>query len=251
MVKKKSNKKSKKKISKKINKSQKKSSKKTTKSSKKMKKKSTTRRTKPSKNPYISDENAFDLLKKARISTPNQIFCKKEKDLEQIEKKIGYPCVLKVSGKAISSRMEVKGIKKASDYNHATKFFKDLKKTKGVDKIIIQEHVEGAELIVTSSVNKDFGYVISIGIGGNYGKIANGVSFRIAPIEKDEVRKMLSELKAWAVIKSSTRVNIEKLSEEIMKISRYAIKNKINQIKIDPLICNKDNCFAVDAKIIL
>jgi len=230
-----------------------KKSKKRVKRSKKSKKskKKTVKRPKPVKNPYILDEKAFEILKKAKLHIPKQIFCRKEKELMLIEKKVGYPCFLKISGKSIIKRSETNAMRKSNNYDHAVKFFKDIKKVKGADKVLIQEYIEGAELIIAISRNEDFGYVISVGIGGEYGKISKDVSFRIAPVDKNEIKKMFSELKAWGIIKSARRLNAEKLSEEVLKLSRFAINNKLTEIKIDPLICGKENCFVLDAKIIL
>jgi acyl-CoA synthetase (NDP forming) len=232
-------------------KSQKKKAKKKKPVKKKSTKKSSPKRAKPVKSPYIPEERAFDILKKSKIHIPAQIICKKEKELTNIEKKVGYPCIMKALGKNIANKSEINGIKKISDYNHAIKAFKELKKMRAVEKVLIQEKVDGAEIIVNISKNENFGYVASVGIGGEYAKIIKDASFRVIPATKDEIKSMLSELKAWNAVKMTNRISIDQLSEEILKIGKFSMNKKIKQLKIDPLICKKDNFIAVDVKLIL
>jgi acyl-CoA synthetase (NDP forming) len=207
------------------------------------------RRTAKEKSPYINEEKAFTILKNSKIPTPSYMFITKETDLSNIEKKIGYPCLIKSIGKSIIRKSDVNGVKTADNYDKALKIFKEMKKTRGVDKILIQEQVKGEELIITASKNPNFGHVISIAIGGKYAKFVKQISVRILPTSQKEIKKMLHELSGWSIIKSASRINENALSEEILKIGKATIKKDLNEMIIDPLMCKKDNFFAVDVKI--
>ena len=63
---------------------------------------------KPSFN-KMPDEKAFDILKRFRIKVPVYAFCKNEKQLEIALKKVGFPCVMKVSGN-ILHKTDVNGV---------------------------------------------------------------------------------------------------------------------------------------------
>jgi acyl-CoA synthetase (NDP forming) len=216
---------------------------------KKTTKKSSKKRVSKEKSPYIHEEKAFEILKSSKIPTPKHIFITKETDLSLIEKKIGYPCILKSVGKSIMKKTDINGVKTADNHDKALIIFKEMKKTRGIDKILIQEQVKGEELIITASKNQNFGYVISTAIGGKYAKFVKQVVVRILPTSQNEIKKMLHELSGWDVIKSSGRINEGALSEEILKIGKMAIKKDLIQVSIDPLMCKKDQFFAVDVKI--
>ena len=58
----------------------------------------------------IDDKKAYELVKSVRVPVVKYFFCKKEKELPGILKKIGYPCVMKVSGREIVHKTDIDGV---------------------------------------------------------------------------------------------------------------------------------------------
>ena len=84
----------------------------------------------------MPDERAFDLLKRYRIPTVIQAFCKNEKDLPECFKKINFPCVMKVSGNRIIHKTEFNGIRtNIQNLEQAMQTFRELMKIKNAEKV--------------------------------------------------------------------------------------------------------------------
>ena len=201
----------------------------------------------------IDDEKAFNILKKYKIPYAKYVVVKNEKKLSDV-KKIKFPLVAKAIGSKIIHKTEIKGvIKNINSEQEVTSAFKNLKRIKKCEKVMFQEQKEGIELIIGSKHDDVFGYIVSVGMGGIYTEIFKDVSFRICPISTKDAEKMLTELKGYDILKgyrNKKGINIEKVREIIFKVSKLSVKEKISEMDINPLICNEDNCWAVDVRIL-
>ena len=61
--------------------------------------------------------------------------------------------------------------------------------------VIIEEMVEGEEVIVGVTCDPQFGPFITFGLGGLYVEVLKDVSHRLAPITVAEAKQMISEVK--------------------------------------------------------
>jgi acyl-CoA synthetase (NDP forming) len=134
--------------------------------------------------------------------------------------------------------------------------FNRFSKMDGFIGLFVEEMVEGTELIIGSKIDRQFGPVILLGIGGIGVEIYSDTAIRMAPIEKKDVILMIDELKAKRIIegfRGNKPVNIEKLSEILVKFSELTIEfeNKIESIDLNPVMCNERKCVIADARIIL
>ena len=119
--------------------------------------------------------------------------------------KIGFPIVLKIvspqvlhksdAGGVIVGVNDEKGIREGYQ-----KIISNIKKnvpTAVIDGILVQEMApKGTEIIIGSTVDPTFGPTIMFGLGGIFVEILKDVSFRLAPITKDDAWEMLDEIKA-------------------------------------------------------
>jgi succinyl-CoA synthetase beta subunit len=198
----------------------------------------------------IADEKAFELIKRI-VALPKQFFCKNEKELEAALKRLNFPLVMKVSGKNIIHKTELKGVKIVNSEEEARKEFARMKKIKGCEKVLLQEFIQGIETIVGIKKDETFGQVIAFGLGGIWVEVLKDVSFRVCPISKEDAEEMIKEIKGYEILlgKRGEKVNIERLVEVLVAISKFAVKQNISEMDINPLICNSQNCFAVDVRI--
>ncbi len=205
----------------------------------------------------MPDEKAFELLKKHRIKLPKYAFCKNEKQLEVALKKVGFPCVMKVSN-GIIHKTEVKGVKlNIVDEKEAKKVFKKLIKIKGCKKVLVQEMIkEGYEIIVGAKKDLQFGRIVVLGAGGIFTEILKDVTFRICPITREDAEKMLKEVKFSNLLLKGFRgkkpANPEAIVDVILAVSRIITKyKKIKELDINPLIATEKSAIAADVRIIL
>lgn len=210
---------------------------------------------KPSFN-KMPDEKAFLLLKKYRIGIPAYAFCKNEKDLAVAIKKIGFPCVMKVSG-SIVHKTDVNGVRKSvNSEEEATKSFNELMKIKGCDKVLVQKMVDGYELIVGSKKDPQFNRVVALGAGGIFTEFLRDVSFRVIPLSKTDAEEMINEVKFSDLILNGFRgqkpADKASIIDVILSVSRIMETNpKIKEIDINPLFATSEKAIAADVRIIL
>ena len=100
---------------------------------------------------------------------------------------------------------------------------------------------DGVEVIIGARRDPTFGPVVMLGLGGILTEVLGDVAFRRAPIEPDEARRMVAELKGAKVLEGARgRVpcDIDALCEALAALSRfaYAHRHKVDSIDINPLM---------------
>ena len=211
---------------------------------------------KPSIN-KMPDEKAFKILKRFRIKVPVYVFCKNEKQLQLALKKVGFPCVMKVSGK-ILHKTDVSGVRtNIENEEEAIKNFNELMKIKGTEKVLVQEMVkEGYEIIVGGKKDPQFNRVVALGAGGIFTEFLKDVSFRIVPLERRDAEDMLREVKFSDLILRGFRgkkpANPDSIVNTIMAVSKIMERYpNIKELDINPLFATPTNTIATDVRIIL
>lgn len=201
----------------------------------------------------LPDEKAYEIARKFRIPVVDTFFIKNQLDLEKAIKKIGFPCVMKVSGN-ILHKTEVGGVVTNIDNDSkAMETFNRLIKIKGAEKVILQKQLTGVEMIVGSKRDEQFGYVIVTGLGGIFVETLKDVSFRVCPISLQDAEDMVKELKGFEILKGARGakpINFSSLYDALTKVSRLALSEKIKELDINPLFCNEHGCFAADIRVV-
>jgi acyl-CoA synthetase (NDP forming) len=205
----------------------------------------------------MPDEKAYELLKRYRIKLPKYAFCKNEKQLEKALKKVGFPCVMKVSN-GIIHKTEAKGVVlNINSEDEARKTFYRLMKIKGCKKVLVQEMItDGYEIIIGAKKDPQFGRIVALGAGGIFTELLRDVSFRICPISRSDAESMLKEVKFSDVLFKGFRgikpVKPDVIVDVLLAVSRLIEKNKkIKELDINPLLVTRNKAVAVDVRIIL
>jgi len=205
----------------------------------------------------MPDEKAYELLKRYRIPLPEYAFCKKEEELKIALKKIGFPCVMKISGNIIH-KTNVNGVKlNINSEAEALITFKELMKIKGCEKVLVQKMlIDGYEIIVGGKKDPQFNKVIALGAGGILTEFMKDVSFRISPLSRGDAEQMIREVKFSDLITKGFRgqkpADINSIVEVILSVSKMMESNpKIKELDINPLFATPTKAVAIDVRIIL
>lgn len=201
------------------------------------------------------------ILKKYKLPSPLSELVKSEKDVCRIADKISYPVVLKIDSPEIIHKSDVGGviadIKSGEDATAAYfRIIKNARKIKNakINGVIAQKMEHGTAAIIGMKRDAQFGPVLMFGIGGIFVEIMKDVSFRIAPIDKNEALEMIKEIKGYEVLKGARgteKANINALADIILKLSKLSIKEKnIMELDFNPVIANKKTAKIADARII-
>ncbi len=188
---------------------------------------------------------------------------KPEQALEFVKKqKLSYPVVLKLISKQALHKTDIGGVKIAKSEQELVAYYnellavakkKKLKLDEKVEGILMQEFVDGKQLIVGIKKDAIFGHVIAFGLGGVFVEVMKDVTFRVCPIEEHDAQQMIDELKSSKIlygVRGDKPVTFKELKNILIKASKIAEKNpEISELDINPLIINDKFAKVVDARI--
>ena len=106
---------------------------------------------------------------------------------------------------------------------------------------LVQEMVDGLEMLIGVREDADFGPLMVVGLGGIFVELFRDVSLRLAPVDEVEARTMLSELRGADALKGfrgQAPRDVEALVKAIVALSTFYLKNRgwLTEIEINPLI---------------
>ncbi len=119
--------------------------------------------------------------------------------------------------------------------------------------VLLQPMLKGTELFIGVKKESEFGHLILCGLGGIFVEILKDISLKLAPINLEEARLMIQNLKAYPMLKGfrgQRGINLEQFAILITNISQLVLAvPEITEIDINPLIAFDDQIVAVDARI--
>ena len=189
---------------------------------------------------------------------------KDEEEAAKYATAIGFPIVLKIVSPDIVHKSDVGGvIVGIKSVNEVKKGYRQImnsiKKHKPDAKIVgvlVQEMAPaGTEVIVGSIKDPQFGPAIMFGLGGVFVEVLKDVTFRIAPITEDEAAEMISEVKAYPLLKgyrNTPPADLKAITKILVNTSRLVTEHpEIKELDLNPIMVYEKGAKAVDARIIL
>ena len=123
--------------------------------------------------------------------------------------------------------------------------------------ILVEQMVvfEGPEMIAGGLMDPAFGPAVMVGAGGLLTELFQDVSFRLAPLEEAEARRMLAELKIYPVFEGFRRLSLgaSAMARLLVFVSRLvaALGPRFDQLDLNPIVWTNHNWTILDAKLIL
>ncbi|MEM3153437.1 MAG: acetate--CoA ligase family protein, partial [Candidatus Bathyarchaeia archaeon] len=121
---------------------------------------------------------------------------------------------------------------------------------------LVQEMVPpSTEVIVGAIKDPQFGHALMFGLGGVFVEVLKDVTFRIVPITEEEAHEMISEVKAYPLLKGYRGMppaDINAIVQILLKTSRLVSEHpEIKELDLNPIIVYEKGAKTVDARIIL
>ncbi len=206
---------------------------------------------------WVLEPDAKAIMKSQGLDIPDFVLTDSFEKAENFLKKTTGPVVAKAVSKKILHKTEhqavVTGI---SSGNHLKKEMERLLKLDGCETILVEEMVQGLEIIIGAKIDFQFGPVVVFGIGGTSVEIYNDTAIRMAPLKPGDVFSMAASIKARELLsgyRGKDGVNMEILTYTLVKFSHLimALEHDIESLDLNPVICTKHRCIIADARIIL
>jgi len=206
------------------------------------------------------------VMKAYGLKVPESGFAQNIRQALAIANKIGYPVALKVVSPHILHKTDVGGIvlNIRSDYELEEAYDSIMRNVAAlmpqarIYGVEVQEMVSrGKEVIIGMHRDMQFGPLIMFGLGGIYVNLIKDVSFRLAPIGRKEAYDMITETKAYTLLRGfrgEPPSDIDSVVDTLVRVSRLALDFKeIADLDINPLIVYEKgkNSLALDVKITL
>jgi len=177
---------------------------------------------------------------------------------------IGFPVVLKIVSPDIIHKSDVGGvivgIKNAQEVRSGygqimDNVRKHNPKARIVGMLVQEMAPAGTEVIVGSIKDPQFGPALMFGLGGVFVEVLKDVTFRIAPVNEDEATEMISEVKAYPLLKGYRNMppaDLKAIIKILLNTSKLVMDNpEIKELDLNPIIVYEKGAKTVDARIIL
>jgi len=192
------------------------------------------------------------------------ILAKNEEEAKVYAEQIGYPIVCKIVSPDIIHKSDAGGViinlktkeDVAISYRKIIENAKKYKANARIEGVLVQEMApQSIEVIVGANKDPQFGQAIMFGFGGIFVEILKDITFKIAPITKEDAKDMITQLKAYPLLngyRNTNPVDIEALISILCNTSRLVMQNpEIKELDLNPIMTYQKGAKTVDARIIL
>ncbi len=192
---------------------------------------------------FMPQADIFELLDCYGIPAAKTIRVTTKKELKNEAQKLNYPLVLKVDSDEIVHKSDAGGVclnieDEESLLNAFESMTKKFEKQKP-DFILQEQLAEGSEVIMGLKGNEGLEATLMFGLGGIFVETLKDVSFRLAPLSKDEALNMIQSIKGYPVLqgtRGTKPADIDKLAEILTRLSQLSADfPEIDEMDLNPV----------------
>jgi acetyltransferase len=214
----------------------------------------------------LSEIEARDVIEAYGMRLPQSRLAQSPDEAATIAAEFGFPVVMKISSPDILHKSDIGGVKvgiadataardayELIEYR-ARKYSRDAT----IWGVLVQEQLpKGREVLVGVTRDPQFGALIAFGLGGIYVEVLQDVTFRLAPVSRQEAAEQVRAIRTYPLlqgVRGEPPADIAAAEEVILRVSQLVMDfPEIVEMDINPLVVNNRGAGAVvlDARIIL
>ena len=207
----------------------------------------------------LEGEKLNALLQRHGIGLPKQAMAGTAADAAVKAKEIGFPVAIKLIAQEIVHKTEsgavVLNLKSAEEVQAEGQ--KLLTKTLGRGHLLIQQMVQGTEVLIGARTDPQYGPFLMVGLGGIFVEVLKDVSIRLLPIDEREAREMLKELRGHKVldgVRGQGPRDVDALVKAMVGLSDIfaAHRDHLSDMEINPIMVRAQGrgAAAVDVRLV-
>ena len=215
---------------------------------------------------HIGELEGIELLKCYGFNVLPNALAITEDEAAAIAEETGYPVVLKVVSAQILHKSDAGGVVLNIDNPQDVKrAFEDIMTRAAeynpdaeIKGVLVQKMApSGSEVILGLNRYPIFGPLLMVGIGGIFVEVFQDVVFRLAPIGRNEARRMIRQIKGYRLFqgfRGRPPADVEIIEKSMVSLSNLATNHpEIVELDINPLLVHNRNegATAADCRIIL
>jgi acetate---CoA ligase (ADP-forming) len=206
----------------------------------------------------------FDaLLAGHGLSAPKSSFAKTPEEAGVAAARVGFPVVVKIVSPEASHKTEVGGVVLSLRDAAAVRGAAEAMKARltahdphaRVEGFLVQEMVDGLEMIVGVREDSQFGPFMLVGLGGVMVEVMRDVAIRLLPIDEDMARDMIRSLRGASMLggfRGRSARDTDAVVRAMTGLSRLFIDHRpwLSDLEINPLIvlAKNEGARAVDVR---
>ncbi|MDT3382564.1 acetate--CoA ligase family protein [Labrys portucalensis] len=198
------------------------------------------------------------------IPVPKEGLARSSAEAAKLAGDMGFPVVMKIVSPDILHKTEaggvIVGVASAAEAEAAhDKILANAKAYKAdarIEGIQVQQMLKGGQEVIIGAVTDDsFGKLVAFGLGGVLVEVLKDITFRLAPINRDEALSMLDGIQAAEMLKGvrgGDPVNRDALADTLARVSQLVTDfPEITELDLNPVFATKDGATAADVRIVV
>lgn len=208
------------------------------------------RRLLQSSNGTLTERESKILLSAYGFQALKESLAREPEEAVQIAREIGKPVALKIESADVPHKTEAGAIclhvigddAVQESFDRVIAAARRYRPNAKLDGVLVQEMATaGLEVMLGITVDRTFGPVVVAGLGGIHVEVLKDVAYRVAPIDVDEAKAMLRELRGYPLfegVRGAPRRDIQTLCDLIARLSWLAYDHQEDLVELDinPLV---------------
>lgn len=214
----------------------------------------------------MTEYESKNLLSSCDVSVPETKLANEKLEAVKFARDLKYPVVMKIVSPEIKDKSEAGCVKVGitSEIGVRQAFENIIDNAKDYDEdatlhgVAVQKYVpEAQETVIGLIQDETFGPTVMFGLSGIWTEILEDVSFRLAPVEKEDAEKMVKEIQGYRILSGSNGeppADISAVADIIEKISQLPMDyENIAGIDLSPVFAKDEGegAIVIDARIVL
>jgi acetyltransferase len=215
---------------------------------------------------YLGELDGTELLKCYGFRVLPTLLAKSEREAAEIAEDMGLPVVMKIVSPQILHKSDAGGVKVGlNSRTEVMKSFQEIVDSARayspdaeIQGVLVQKMApKGQEVILGMKRYPVFGPLVMFGLGGIYVELFKDVVFRLAPIGRNNARRMVKSIKGFPMLngfRGTEKSDIEELPKRLVSLSDLVLDlPEIKELDINPLLVHREGegATVADVRIIL
>lgn len=211
---------------------------------------------------FLLEPQAIQNLAQYNIPYPAHGLARTPEEAVEIASGIGFPVVLKIVSADAVHKSDVGGVKvNLATADQVREAYQEiianvlahnpLAEIEGL--LVAQQAREGIEVIIGALDDPTFGATLMFGLGGIFAEVLKDVTFRIAPLERQDAEEMIKEIKGFPMlqgVRGSAPLDLEAIVELLMAVSAMVTAEpKIKELDLNPVRVFDQGLMVLDVRI--
>jgi acetyltransferase len=211
---------------------------------------------------YMLEPDAYSLLAANGLAIPEYRMARSAPEAVSLAEAMGFPVAMKIVSEDVIHKSDVGGVRlNLEDSDSVEAAYEEIMgnveqavpggRHKGV--LLTQMVKGGTETILGIGMDGELGKFLMFGLGGVYAELFKDVSFRLAPLSRQDAWDMIDEVKSSVLLRGfrgEKPKDLEALVNTLLACSQLAVAHpEIEEMDLNPVMVREEGAYVLDARI--